>query len=295
MASRGRDPASHFHDDVLHLSIICTMAWAVFRTYTYRMFHSIIQNNLLLIIFIFLLFCMFFFFLFIAFLRLDVILQEEKIQRLSDKVLELTSLNRKCDRLRRKENRFLQTLIQTSKRDNVPLSEEQCSTFCRKNKVKGQVCQTLCSSASSTASTKCTHWTNKGQKCLNRHHSKRSTKPENNVLLVPSNSSDDTSTFLTNSQNRPLYQVPDPIVTGQDEPQINVKYFGDLGLRSWSPKASCGSLTCTVEPGMRATLCFQKTDPGFYFQFGQHQNTKGTQLIYVFSTLYLCTNFFLSN
>ncbi len=69
--------------------------------------------------------------LFLASLRLEIILQEERIQRLEERVKQLTKLNRKCDKGRSRERGFLQTLIQTCKRDNVALSEEECSTYCR--------------------------------------------------------------------------------------------------------------------------------------------------------------------
>ena len=56
---------------------------------------------------------------------------------------------------------------------------------------------------------------------------------------------------------------------------INISYLGDLSLRTWSPKASCASLTCHLAPNHQATFCFQKTDPNYYFQFGQHEALEG--------------------
>ena len=54
---------------------------------------------------------------------------------------------------------------------------------------------------------------------------------------------------------------------------INVSYLGDLSLRTWTPKASCSSISCHLAPNYQATFCFQKHDPTYYFQFGQHEDT----------------------
>lgn len=98
-----------------------------------------------------------------------MILQEQKIHQLEEKVQKLTESNRKCDRLRKKDRKFLQTLIESSKRDNVPLSEEQCSAFCRQNKVKFDDCEELCS----PAIVRCSHWPD-SSKCLkHRNFTKR--------------------------------------------------------------------------------------------------------------------------
>ena len=54
---------------------------------------------------------------------------------------------------------------------------------------------------------------------------------------------------------------------------VNVSYLGDLSLRTWTPKASCSSISCHLAPNYQATFCFQKHDPTYYFQFGQHEDT----------------------
>jgi len=94
-----------------------------------------------------------------AFLRLEVILQEEKIHKLRESVSHLTDLNRKCDRLRRKDRKFLIDLIETTKRDNVPLTHDACETFCKKHSVKK--CEELCS----PKLVRCSHWPD-SSKCL---------------------------------------------------------------------------------------------------------------------------------
>ncbi len=111
----------------------------------------------------------------LAFLRLEVMMQEEKIYQLRSSVEKLTNLNRKCDKLRKKDRRFLQTLIETGTRDNVPLSEGACSSYCSKAKVKD--CDELCS----PKLVRCSHWPD-SSKCLK--HINAAVK--NNASLVRS-------------------------------------------------------------------------------------------------------------
>ena len=107
-------------------------------------------------LFIFVLFCSFiisilFFLLFIsAPLRLDILLQDEKIARLNQQIHELTVLNRKCDKHRKRQLRFLQALINSFKGDNVPLSENVCTRECQKYNVKSNLCNMLCTATTST-------------------------------------------------------------------------------------------------------------------------------------------------
>ena len=96
-----------------------------------------------------------------AFLRLEVMIQEQKLHELRESLQKLTDLNRKCDRLRKKDRKFLQMLIETSRNDNVPLTETQCLSFCSKNKVKDQDCDALCS----PKFVRCAHWPD-SSKCL---------------------------------------------------------------------------------------------------------------------------------
>ena len=76
------------------------------------------------------------------------------------------------------------------------------------------------------------------------------------------------------SHLKPQYKIPDQPFSHYPK-VINVSYIGDLALRTWSPKASCGSITCTSAPGNIATFCFQKTTPEYYFQSGEHKNKEG--------------------
>ena len=92
-----------------------------------------------------------FFLLFIsAPLRLDILLQDEKIARLNQQIHELTVLNRKCDKHRKRQLRFLQALINSFKGDNVPLSENVCTRECQKYNVKSNLCNMLCTATTST-------------------------------------------------------------------------------------------------------------------------------------------------
>ena len=94
-----------------------------------------------------LLFSIFFFLLFTAPLRLDILLQDEKISRLNQQIHELTELNKKCDKHRKRQLRFLQTLINSFKGDNVPLSDSVCTQECKKHNVKSKLCHFLCVTA----------------------------------------------------------------------------------------------------------------------------------------------------
>ena len=87
------------------------------------------------------------FFLFAAPLRLDILLQDEKISRLNQQIHELTELNKKCDKHRKRQLRFLQTLINSFKGDNVPLSDSVCTQECKKHNVKSKLCHFLCVTA----------------------------------------------------------------------------------------------------------------------------------------------------
>ena len=121
--------------------------------------------------FMFILLCLFpVFFCLTDFLRLEVLIQEKTIEKLQEHVRSLTDLNRKCDRQHRKDRQFLQTLIENYKRDNVPLTEEQCSKYCTEHKVKGKDCEKLCISKR----VQCAHWPDTS-KCL-KHTGKGSNR-----------------------------------------------------------------------------------------------------------------------
>ena len=241
-------------------------------------------------------------------------LQEERIHLLQNKLDQVKTHTKKCDRLRKKERRFLQTLIEISKRDNVPLSDERCSEFCSKNKVKDVDCKLMCYSSISKT---CEDWPNL-EKCLKTHPNfnknarttliRRSTNTLNDTARSQSFSldqkipfSDDyhsADTFTYSTKSYPItaesgnfdYNLQSDSTRSQSfsldqrvpmrspdlsKIMINISYLGDLSLRTWSPKASCASLTCHLAPNHQATFCFQKTDPNYYFQFGQHEALEG--------------------
>ena len=97
---------------------------------------------------------MFYVLFFSAPLRLDILLQDEKIARLNQQILELTELNRKCDKQRKRQLRFLQNLINSFKGDNVPLSESVCTQECKKHQVKSKLCNVLCTATSTNGNYK---------------------------------------------------------------------------------------------------------------------------------------------
>ena len=94
-----------------------------------------------------------------------------------ESVSHLTDLNRKCDRLRRKDRKFLIDLIETTKRDNVPLTEEQCLKFCEKHRVKNQECDELCS----PKVVRCSHWPD-SSKCLSLHQENSKYNAKNSLV-----------------------------------------------------------------------------------------------------------------
>lgn len=64
-----------------------------------------------------------------------MIAQEVQIKNLENKVEELTEQKKKCERHRKREGKFLESVIKSCKADNVPLTDTSCSEFCSKNKV----------------------------------------------------------------------------------------------------------------------------------------------------------------
>ena len=73
--------------------------------------------------------------------------RKEKIARLNKQIHELTELNRKCDRHKKRQLHFLQTLINSFKGDNVPLSDSVCIQECKKHNVKSKLCNLLCATS----------------------------------------------------------------------------------------------------------------------------------------------------
>ena len=112
-----------------------------------------------------------------------MLIQEKTIEKLQEHVRSLTDLNRKCDRQLRRKDQFLQTLIAKSKTDNVPLTEEQCSNYCTKHKVKGKDCEKLCISKR----VQCAHWPDTS-KCL-KHTGKGSNRRKKRQLETTLSSS----------------------------------------------------------------------------------------------------------
>ena len=174
----------------------------------------------------------------------------------------------------------------------------------RDHKVKGKTCETLC-----ITRPPCAHWHGPGyhhdenkkkhSKAFNKLKFKRSSDTSEGTTknvnfrfsfdnIVMQHNTEPANVILSEDrkpENERLlkeYKVPDPIkqVDFKDvNPKLEVNYFGDLALRRWSPGSTCKSLVCTVEPGLKATLCFQKVTPESYFQFGQHPDTKREEIV----------------
>ena len=72
---------------------------------------------------------------FLESLRNVVIGQELRIKELEQSVKQLTEQKKKCERHRKREGKFLESVINKCKGDNVPLSDISCSDFCKRNKV----------------------------------------------------------------------------------------------------------------------------------------------------------------
>ena len=68
-------------------------------------------------------------------LRDKVIAQEVRIKELELEVKQLTEQKEKCDRHRKREGKFLETVINKCKGDNVPLTDRSCDDFCKRHKV----------------------------------------------------------------------------------------------------------------------------------------------------------------
>ena len=72
---------------------------------------------------------------FLQSLRDKVIAQEVRIKELELEVKQLTEQKEKCDRHRKREGKFLETVINKCKGDNVPLTDRSCDDFCKRHKV----------------------------------------------------------------------------------------------------------------------------------------------------------------
>ena len=85
---------------------------------------------------------------FLESLRNVVIGQELRIKELEQTVKQLTKQKEKCARHRKREGKFLESVINKCKGDNVPLSDVRCTEFCNKNKVHiiMWLCQNILSS-----------------------------------------------------------------------------------------------------------------------------------------------------
>ena len=103
---------------------------------------------------IFVFWFLFKFVFFLESLRNVVIAQEARIKELQVAVKQLTDQKKKCDRHRKREGKFLESVITQCKGDNVPLTDLSCSKFCRGHKVKEAVCRALCA----TKLPPCAYW-----------------------------------------------------------------------------------------------------------------------------------------
>ena len=72
---------------------------------------------------------------FLESLRNFVIIQEARIKELEETVTQLTDQKKRCERHRKREGKFLESVIHRCKGDNVPLTDISCEDFCDRNKV----------------------------------------------------------------------------------------------------------------------------------------------------------------
>ena len=107
--------------------------------------------------------------MFLESLRNVVIAQEARIKDLEWSVASLTDQKRRCEKHRKREGKFLESVIAKCKGDNVPLTEISCSEHCKKNKVsmsqlerlsqwKFQVKVAVCKSLRQTKHPPCSYW-----------------------------------------------------------------------------------------------------------------------------------------
>ena len=76
---------------------------------------------------------------FLESLRNVVIAQEGRIKELELVVKQLTEQKKKCERHRKREGKFLESVINKCKGDNVPLTDSSCDDFCKRHKVMERV------------------------------------------------------------------------------------------------------------------------------------------------------------
>ena len=134
-------------------------------------------------------------------MRLDILLQDEKITRLNQQIHELTELNRKCDKQRKRQLRFLQTLIDSFKGDNVPLSESMCTQECKKHQVKSKLCNILCTTTSTNSNyDPCNQsWKNQFNRRMRKYDQRNNVKHGSNIKA-----SELKSSWQSSRQSNPL-------------------------------------------------------------------------------------------
>ena len=76
---------------------------------------------------------------FLESLRNVVIAQEGRIKELELVVKQLTEQKKKCERHRKREGKFLESVINKCKGDNVPLTDSSCDDFCKRHKVMERI------------------------------------------------------------------------------------------------------------------------------------------------------------
>lgn len=209
-------------------------------------------------------------------MRLELILQEEKIQRLRNQILDVTRSYRKSERFRKREQNFLETLIAKYKGDNVPLSVERCHKYCIEHKVKTKVCNDLCKPKPPPCtfihdpnlhSTKKPKYSieeilNRTRRYIEDDRSPRHHGVHESTTVVLSSPPD---VIVAPSMPPPV--IPRPISDGPPTVMpppgtpLRVPVFGALTVRSGDEPMLCERLTCVVDSERTRTVCLEMQDP----------------------------------
>eukprot|EP00094_Tigriopus_californicus_P002496 TCALIF_02413-PA protein Name:"Similar to twk-18 TWiK family of potassium channels protein 18 (Caenorhabditis elegans)" AED:0.23 eAED:0.23 QI:0/0.33/0/0.5/1/1/4/0/893 len=156
-------------------------------------------------------------------LRNEVIRQELRIERLTNQVQELTRLYKKCDRNRKKTKRFLMSVIEKYRGDNVHLSLDKCYQYCHDHKFSAQVCDEVCSYEMKDSP--CTLWQFDSMRSKNYNTAPSidySTPPYIRVERTTTETAQETSTLFphffpeTSTVHKPL--DPSESVTNHESP-----------------------------------------------------------------------------
>ena len=184
-----------------------------------------------------------------------VITQEMEIKGLREENAVLKESKRKCERNRKREGRFLESVITQCKGDNVPLTDQRCTDFCRENKVKVPLCKALCE----TRAPPCTYW--------HRDTYKPPSVPPEELFNRTRRTSDELLNEHWMGRLRTYREIAENIndaVEAEDDENVTsdpwVNYFSDSQQAEYKviapdPTANCSNIACVNHENLADVAC----------------------------------------